>query len=78
MSLKLDELVAVTGGASNRLIDADRMSEAELMTLHRHFQELARMAKRESTLTKSHSIEEARARHEGKKGREGSARGRRA
>jgi len=78
MSLKLNELVAVAGGASNRLIDAERMSEAELEAIQRHFQELVRMAKRESTLTKSHSIEEARFRHEAKRRREGPARGRRA
>src|ERR1700746_3975426 len=46
MSLKLNELVAVAGGASNRLIDAERMSEAELEAIQRHFQELVRMAKR--------------------------------
>jgi low affinity Fe/Cu permease len=67
MSLKLNELLAAVEGASNRLIDADQLSEAELEALHRHFQELVRMAKREQNLTKSHSIEEARVRHERKR-----------
>ena len=68
-ALKLNELLAAVDGASNRLIDADQLSEAELEALHRHFQELVRMAKREQNLTKSHSIEEARARHERKQKR---------
>ena len=66
MALKLNELIAAVEGASNRLIDADDMTEEELQALHGHFRELVRMAKRESTITKSHSIEEAKTRHEGK------------
>jgi low affinity Fe/Cu permease len=69
VALKLDELIAAVEGASNRLIDIDQLSEEELETLHRHFHELVRMAKRDSSLTKSHSIEEAGVRHEGKLGR---------
>lgn len=65
--LKLNELIAAVDGASSRLIDTEQMSEAELVHLDEYFQELVRMAKKETTLTKSHSIEEARARHEGKK-----------
>jgi low affinity Fe/Cu permease len=64
MTLKLNELIAAMEGASNRLIDADDMSEEDLQALHAYFRELTTMAKRDSTLTKSHSIEEARARHE--------------
>jgi low affinity Fe/Cu permease len=64
MSLKLNELIAAVDGASNRLIGADDLSEDELHALRRYFRELASMAKKDSTLTKSHSIEEARARHE--------------
>lgn len=66
VALKLNELLAAVEGASNRLIDADALSEEELDALHRHFGELVRMARRDSSLTKSHSIEEARTRHEGK------------
>jgi hypothetical protein len=42
------------------------MSEEELQTLHEHFHELVRMAKRDGNLTRSHSIDEAKVRHEGK------------
>ena len=69
MSLKLNELIAAVEGASNRLIGADDMSEDELVTLNKYFRELVSMAKRDSNLTKSHSIEEAESRHEGKKRR---------
>jgi low affinity Fe/Cu permease len=69
VALKLNELIAAVEGASNRLIGSDDMTEDELQALGNHFHELVRMAKQDSTLTKSHSIEEARARHEGKKRR---------
>ena len=72
VALKLSELIAAVEGASNRLIDVDDLSEAEMDTLHRHFRELVRMAKRDTSLTKSHSIEEAGARHESKQGKHGS------
>jgi low affinity Fe/Cu permease len=63
ISLKLNEIVAAIEGASNRLIDVEDLSEKELDTLHRHYAELARIAKRDGRLTSSHSIEEAEARH---------------
>jgi len=58
-----------TNGASNRLINIEDLSEEEVHTLHRHYQTLAQIAKREGFLTQSHSIEEAERRHRGKKGR---------
>ena len=64
--LKLNELVAAMEGASNRLIDVEDLTEHELNLLHRHYAKLTEMAKREATLTKSHSIEEAEARHKRK------------
>jgi len=67
VALKLNELVAAIEGASNRLIDVEDLSERELDVLHAHYGKLARMAKRDASLTKSHSIEEAEVRHERKK-----------
>jgi low affinity Fe/Cu permease len=64
--LKLNELVAAMEGASNRLIDVEDLTEQELSLLHKHYSTLSQMAKRETTLTKSHSIEEAQARHKRK------------
>ena len=63
LQLKLNELVAAFDGASNRLIDVEDLSEAELQLLHRFYGRLAAMAKTDDTLTKSHTIEEAQARH---------------
>jgi low affinity Fe/Cu permease len=68
LQLKLNELVAAIQGASNRLIDIESLSEAELVALHRHYAELAKLAATESDLTQSHSVEEARRRHTDKLG----------
>ena len=67
VALKLNEIVAALEGASNRLIDVEELSERELDVLHAHYQKLVRMAKRDASLTSSHSIEEAEVRHERKK-----------
>lgn len=67
LELKLNEIVAAIGGASNRLIDVENLSSAELATLHSHYCELAELAKKDGSLTKSHSIEEALTRHKTKK-----------
>jgi low affinity Fe/Cu permease len=66
--MKLNELVAAMQGASNRLIDVESLTEQELSVLHVHYGKLALMAKRDSTLTKSHSVEEAEVRHRRKIG----------
>jgi low affinity Fe/Cu permease len=63
IQLKLNELVAAVAGASNRLIDCEDMNEGELKTLHRHYAALVEMARKEASLTKSHSIDEAEERH---------------
>ena len=64
--LKLNEIVAAMQGASNRLIDVESLSEKELDTLHRFYAELAKLARRESDVTVSHSVEEARQLHDSK------------
>jgi low affinity Fe/Cu permease len=61
--LKLNELVASPERASNRMIDAEDLSEEELRLLSRYYQELVALAKRDAVLTKSHTVEEAGARH---------------
>ena len=63
VQLKLNELVAAITGASNRLIDCEDLDEEELRTLHRHYAKLVAMAKKEASLTTSHSVEEAELRH---------------
>jgi low affinity Fe/Cu permease len=71
MHLKLNELIAVIQGASNRLIDLEDLSERELNVLHVHFQRLADMAAGDADIFASHSIDEAEARHESKRKRHG-------
>ena len=61
--LKLNEIVAALEGASNRLIDVEDLTEAEIKTLHTHYKKLVAMAKADLNLTQSHSVEEAEARH---------------
>ena len=66
--LKLNEIVAATTGASNRLVDVESLSEKELAQLHRFYGELAALCRREMDLKISHSVEEARQRHSVKHG----------
>jgi hypothetical protein len=49
------------------LIDVESLSEDELATLRRFYGELATLAKRDTILSRSHSIEEARVRHASKR-----------
>ena len=67
LQLKLNELVAAMKGASNRLIDVEDLSEQELHVLHKHYEKLARMAKKEESVSESHSVEEAEERYRLKK-----------
>jgi hypothetical protein len=54
-------------GASNRLINAEGLTEEEIQALHAHYGKLVELAKGEGTITKSHSVEEATQRHGKKK-----------
>jgi low affinity Fe/Cu permease len=67
VQLKLNEIVAAIDGASNRLVSVEDLSDEELEVLHKHYRELALMAKRESDISESHSVDEAKERHERKK-----------
>jgi low affinity Fe/Cu permease len=68
--LKLNEIVAALEGASNRLINIEDLTEDEVRTLRQHYRKLVEIARREDSLTRSHSIEEAELRHRVKKRRE--------
>lgn len=61
--LKLNEIVAAMEGASNRLIDVEDLSEAEIAVLRNHYLKLIQLAKEDDNLTTTHSIEEATSRH---------------
>ena len=58
VQLKLNELVASSKDASNRLIDVEDLSQDELELLHKYFIKLASRAKSDHNLRETHSIEE--------------------
>jgi low affinity Fe/Cu permease len=64
IQLKLNEIVAAMETASNRLINVEDLSEDELIILHTYYKKLSDMSKKEASLNKSHSIEEATVKHE--------------
>ena len=59
LHLKLNELIAATQGASNRLINAQDFSEEEIQVLHNFYCALAKLAKSDNDLGKTHTVEEA-------------------
>jgi low affinity Fe/Cu permease len=63
--MKLNELVAATQGASNRLINVESLTEDEIKILQEHFAKLAELAQ-ERSMGESHSIEDAIGRHKEK------------
>ena len=68
LQLKLNELIAASAGASNRLIDVEDLTEEELETLKKFYIRLSDLSEKETDLHATHSIEEAVTRHKEKKG----------
>lgn len=67
IQLKLNELVAAHEAASNRMVNVEDMTEDELKVLRKYYSKLSVMAEKDETVHQSHSIEEAREKHEEKK-----------
>ena len=67
IQLKLNELVAASKFASNRLVNVEGMTEDELRIIQKYYCRLSEFAQQEESLNKSHSIDEAHAKHEIKK-----------
>jgi low affinity Fe/Cu permease len=61
LQLKLNELIAASHDASNRLISIEDLTEEELEVLKKYYIHLAQLAKKEKDIFKTHSIDEARA-----------------
>lgn len=59
MQIKLNELIASSNLASNRLIDVEDLTEQELRVLERYYAELVKMSKKQGGMLQSHSVEEA-------------------
>ncbi|NUY79315.1 low affinity iron permease family protein [Flavobacterium sp. MAH-1] len=66
IQLKLNELVASHKYASNRLIDVEDLSEAELEALHQYYLKLSELCKKEDSLLHTHSVDEAEEVHKAK------------
>lgn len=59
IQLKLNELIAASRHASNRMVDIEDLSEAELDVLHKYYQKLSDVAEEDEDIHKSHSIDSA-------------------
>ena len=58
VQLKLNELIAASKGASNRLVNVENLTEEQLKDLHDHYCQMAEVTLKKCELKKSHSIEE--------------------
>jgi low affinity Fe/Cu permease len=67
IQIKLNELIAATSTASNRLIDVEDLTAEELETLKKFYIKLSLLAKKEDDIHKTHSIDEASILHDLKK-----------
>ena len=63
IQLKLNELIASTPTASNKLVDIEDLTSEELNTLKKFYIKLAGLAAKEGDMHTSHSIDEATNRH---------------
>jgi low affinity Fe/Cu permease len=66
VQLKLNELIAASKRASNRLIDVEDLTADELEVLKKFYVRLSNLAEKEKDLFTSHSIDEAQKVHTGK------------
>jgi len=59
IQLKLNELIAASRHASNRMVDIEELTEEELDVLHKYYQLLADKAEQDEDIHTSHSIDAA-------------------
>ncbi|WP_353721213.1 low affinity iron permease family protein [Dyadobacter sp. 676] len=67
IQLKLNELIAASRFASNRMVDIEDLSEAELDVLRKFYRKLAEMSEMDTDIHTSHSIDAAQRLHKHKK-----------
>lgn len=63
VQIKLNELIAANRKASNRLIDVEDLTAAELEVIKKFYVKLSKLAEKEKDLFSSHSIDEAKKVH---------------
>lgn len=68
VQLKLNELIAASSTASNRLIDVEDLTTEELDIIKEFYVKLSRLAKKEGNIHATHSIDEASVLHKKKLG----------
>lgn len=66
IQLKLNELIAASRHASNRMVDIEDLDETELDTLRKFYQRLSDMSEADKDIHRSHSIDAAEDLHEQK------------
>ncbi|WP_126653335.1 low affinity iron permease family protein [Chryseobacterium aureum] len=59
IQIKLNELIAAHEKASNRIVDIEDLTEAELDQLHIYYEKLGELAKKDADIHTSHSIDAA-------------------
>lgn len=64
LQLKLNELIATSATASNRLIDIEDLTADELAVLKKFYIKLSDLAKNETNIHSTHSIDDAEEIHE--------------
>src|SRR5258705_9651788 len=67
VQMKLNELIAATSTASNRLVDVEDLSDKELETIKKFYVALSALAKKEMDIHRTHSLDEAIITHQRKK-----------
>ncbi|HEY0770959.1 MAG TPA: low affinity iron permease family protein, partial [Sphingobacteriaceae bacterium] len=69
IQLKLNELIAASDKASNRMVDIEDLTEEELDKLHKYYTLLSDLAEKERDIHQSHSIDAAEDLHQRKRTR---------
>ena len=67
IQLKLNELIAASEKASNRMVDIEDLTEEELDGLHKYYEKISALAEKEDDIHQSHSIDAAEKLHQQKK-----------
>ncbi len=66
IQLKLNELIAASKQASNRMVDIEDLTEKELDQLHQYFVKIAELSKQAENIHKCYSIDAAEKKHKSK------------
>lgn len=66
IQLKLNELIAASRQASNRMVDIEDLTEKELDQLHKYFVKVAELSKKDEDIHKYYSIDAAEKNHKNK------------